>query len=59
LKKIELKKFEKKEMKDYFKEVELLKSIEHENIIRFYDSFSYEDNYLCIVMEYADNGDLY
>lgn len=40
------------------KEVEVLKAIDHPNIIKYYDSFT-DENYLYIVMEYAQKGDLH
>ena len=40
------------------KEVNILKSIDHINVIRYYGSFL-EKNYLYIVMEYAEGGDLH
>jgi serine/threonine protein kinase len=39
------------------RETELLKSLSHPNIIGYFESF-FEGSYLCIVMEYADRGDL-
>jgi NIMA (never in mitosis gene a)-related kinase len=39
------------------KEVQILKSVDHTNIIRYYGSFI-EDHFLYIVMEYAEGGDL-
>ena len=37
-------------------EIKILKSLNHQNIIRYYDSFI--DNDIYIVMEYAERGDL-
>lgn len=45
-------------MKLALKEVEVLKAIDHPNIIKYYDSFA-DENYLYIVMEYAQKGDLH
>eukprot|EP01062_Namystynia_karyoxenos_P049617 TRINITY_DN3802_c4_g1_i1.p1 TRINITY_DN3802_c4_g1~~TRINITY_DN3802_c4_g1_i1.p1 ORF type:complete len:488 (+),score=171.36 TRINITY_DN3802_c4_g1_i1:104-1567(+) len=39
------------------KEVQILQTLDHPNIIRYYDSFT-EQSVLCIVTEYADGGDL-
>lgn len=40
------------------KEVTVLKSISHPNIIKYYDSFV-DEHYLYIVMQYAAKGDLH
>lgn len=37
----------------------ILASIEHPNIVAYKEAFTYQDKYLCIVMEYANDGDLY
>ena len=34
-------------------------SIEHPNIVGYKEAFIYQDKYLCIIMEYANEGDLY
>ena len=40
-------------------EVELLKKSQHENVIKYYDSFQDMNNgTLCIVMEFCDKGTL-
>ena len=33
----------------------MLESLNHPNIIKYYDSFTWKNKY-CIVMEYAENG---
>jgi NIMA (never in mitosis gene a)-related kinase 1/4/5 len=52
-------KLSEKEKENALNEVRILASIEQENIISFKESF-FEDltASLCIVMEYADGGDL-
>ena len=40
-------------------EVRILASIKHPHIVAYKDAFVDQDKYLCIVMEYADGGDLY
>lgn len=40
-------------------EVNVLKMLKHENIIEYHESFTTPDGYLCIVMSYADGGDIY
>ena len=57
LKKIEINNLKHKHRKDAIKEVQILKKVRHENIIKYYNSFC-EDNCLYIVMEYAAGGDL-
>ena len=48
----------KEEKEKYFKsENELLKKLNHPNIVKYYKSFREEDQ-LYIIMEYFDNGDL-
>ena len=50
--------FSKEQKEDYFEsEIELLKSLNHPNIVKYYKSFR-EDDKLYIIMEYFDNGDL-
>ena len=56
LKKIEINNLKPKHRKNAVKEVEILKKVRHENIIKFYNSFV-EDSCLYIVMEYASGGD--
>ena len=52
-------KLTEKERQNALNEVRILASIQHPNIISYKESFM-EDrtSTLCIVMEYADNGDL-
>ena len=40
------------------KEAQIMSTLTHQNIIKYYTSFM-EGDYLNIIMEYADNGDLY
>ena len=60
MKKVDLKKFEKDELKKYAeRETKLLSLISHPRIIKYYDNFLSEDEkYLYIIMENAENGDL-
>ena len=36
-------------------EIQLMESLDHPNIIKYYDSFEHKGD-LCIIMEYADSG---
>lgn len=47
-----------KEKQNALNEIRILASIQHINIISYKESFM-EDSNLCIVMEYADGGDIY
>ena len=60
LKKVKLGKLTDKEKENALNEVRILASIEDHNIIAYKEAF-FEDSTssLCIVMEYADDGDLY
>ena len=48
----------KSEIDDIIKEAEILKVLVHPNIIRFRDIYTNPKQKLCIVMDYADAGDL-
>lgn len=56
---INVKKLSSKEVIYAKQEVQILERLKHPNIVRFIDSFNTKGNEaLCIVMEYADGGDL-
>jgi NIMA (never in mitosis gene a)-related kinase len=48
-----------KEKENALNEVRILASINHSNIISYKEAFISNDIYLCIVMEYGNDGDLY
>lgn len=49
-----------KEQLNALNEVRILASIQHQNVIGFKEAFIDEpSSSLCLVMEYADNGDIY
>ena len=53
-------KLSEKEKINALNEVRILASIKHENVIAYKEAFFEENSStLCIVMEYADAGDLY
>ena len=59
LKKVRLHALKEKEKENALNEVRLLASIEHPNIISYKDTFFDElSNSLCIVMEFAEYGDV-
>lgn len=59
LKRVRISRMSRKELTDTLSEVRFLASIKHPALIRYYDSFYDErTSELCIVMEYADAGDL-
>jgi serine/threonine protein kinase len=45
-------------MKAAYNEVAILSSLEHPNIIKYYESFM-DDQELYIIMQYAQKGDLH
>lgn len=57
IKKIDLKILNAKHRKESLQEVQLLKRLSHQNMIKYYNSFL-EKDILFIVMEYAEGGDL-
>ena len=57
-KKIDLKGMSKEEIKDTEKEVNLLKKLDHPNIIKLINGTK-SKRYLELIMEYAEKGDLY
>jgi NIMA (never in mitosis gene a)-related kinase len=60
LKKVKMKTLNEKEKKNSLNEVRILASIKSPFVISYKEAFiSEEDQSLCIVMEYADKGDLY
>nr|CCC91469.1 putative protein kinase [Trypanosoma congolense IL3000] len=59
IKQVDLTKMNRKERQQSLNEAHVLKSLQHPNIINYVDSFlANRSNYVCIVMEYADGGDL-
>lgn len=59
LKKVYMHKLKQKEKENSLNEIRILASINHPNVIQYYDAF-YDsmNNCLCIAMEYAEMGDL-
>ena len=60
LKKVRMDVLSEKEQQNAVNEVRILASVDHPNVISYKDVFVDKlSNSLCIVMEYANNGDLY
>ena len=57
MKKINIKQLKQKHQKEALKEAQILSKVRHPNIISYYTSFV-ENDYLYIIMEYAEGGDL-
>ena len=59
IKQVDLAKLNKKERQQSLNEAKVLSSLRHANVINYVDSFlARKSDHLCIVMEYADGGDL-
>jgi len=59
LKKVQMLNLNKSERENALNEIRLMASIKHPNIIEYKESFIDETTQtLCLVMEYADDGDL-
>ena len=58
MKKINLKHVKLKNQNEALKEAQILRKVRHNNVIKYYTSFV-EDNFLYIIMEYAEGGDMH
>jgi len=58
IKKIDIAKLSDEEKKETIKEAKILEVLNHPNIIRFKEVYKTKRGQLCIVMDYADGGDL-
>ena len=60
LKKVNMASLSEKERENALNEIRILASIDHPNVISFKEAFIDEpSSSLCLVMEYADNGDVF
>ena len=59
IKKVNIYNLSDKEKVNALNEVRILASIKHENIISYKEAFIEDGRSLCIVIEHADDGDLY
>lgn len=57
VKETDVTKMSQDERQDAANEIRLLASVKHPNIVRYYETFL-DGNWLCIIMEYAQCGDL-
>lgn len=58
IKQIDIRSMNPPEKEETVKEALILRSLEHPNIIHFRDAYTTKRGKLCIVMDYADGGDL-
>lgn len=59
LKKVSMDALSTRERNNALNEVRILASIDHANIVQYKEAFTDNEKYLCVVMEFADDGDLY
>ncbi|KAF4656432.1 hypothetical protein FOL47_008914 [Perkinsus chesapeaki] len=58
MKTIDIRRMNKKQQKEARNEVKVLSSLKHPYVVCYRDSFFEESNGLCIIMDYAEGGDL-
>jgi NIMA (never in mitosis gene a)-related kinase len=58
MKRVDIAMMSEDEKKNCVKEAKILEKMNHPNIIRFREVFKTKSGKLCIVMDYADGGDL-
>lgn len=58
IKEIDLNNMPDDDIKAAFREVKVMGQLKHPNIVQFHDVYKTKKKRLCIVMEYADGGDL-
>ena len=58
IKQIVIEKMSERERIETLKEAQILQIFNHPNIVRFRESYKTKKGHLCIVMDYADGGDL-
>ena len=58
IKQVDLNPLKKSEHSEALREAKVLEQLDHPNIIRFREVYKTKKNKLCIVMDYADGGDL-
>ena len=58
MKQIDIHRMTDREKKEVLQEARLLEVLQHPNIVKFIDAFPNKEGKLCIIMSYADGGDL-
>ena len=58
IKKIDIKKMSEDDRNATYREAKILEVLSHPNIIRFKEVYKTKAGQLCIVMDYADGGDM-
>lgn len=58
IKQVDVSRMSKQEKDDTVKEAKILEVMDHPNIIRFREVYTTKRGKLCIVMDFADGGDL-
>ena len=58
IKQVDIGKMSENERQDTLKEAKILEVLNHPNVIRFREVYKTKKGKLCIVMDYADGGDL-
>ena len=58
MKQVDISRMSDKERKEVVQESKLLEALQHPNIVKFIEVYKTKKGKLCIVMDYADGGDL-
>ena len=58
IKQVDIARMSESERQDTLKEAKILEALNHPNVIRFQEVYKTKKGKLCIVMDYADGGDL-
>lgn len=58
IKQVDIGRMSEAERQDTLKEAKILEALNHPNVIRFREVYKTKKGKLCIVMDYADGGDL-
>jgi NIMA (never in mitosis gene a)-related kinase len=59
LKKVKLDNLNQKEKENAINEVRRLASIQHPNVVQYREAFIDGKKFLCIIMDYAEQGDVF